>query len=216
MNFKSQRNIRGWQHKQVQNSSNGTQKQAIKSSKCKSAAFTVLPLFPHCGSWRTEETPSPCLSRPPAQSPETGWRKNRVPAPFAGNYGSCLNLPTLKQEQRNPGCWPANADRQTDTDPLWISELWSEAKHGFNCPFSHTRKRHFSCMNTGFMSSSYFQIFNIFLFPKGVFNRVLSLYFHHKMTTKQKDNKELIILKKYCTIPLFYLFIYFTICSISL
>lgn len=34
-----------------------------------------------------------------------------------------------------------------------------------------------------------------FVCPKRVFNRVLSLYFKCKMTTKQKDNKELIILK---------------------
>lgn len=49
-----------------------------------------------CEVRRSPPLPSPHLSSPLAQSPGTGWRKNKLHAPFAFNYGSCLNLPTLK------------------------------------------------------------------------------------------------------------------------
>lgn len=146
----------------------------------------MLQLFLPCGEMLVrwwDALPSPHLSGPPAQSPGTGRRKNKLHAPFAFNYGSCLNLPTLKEEQIDPGWRPTNAH----THPVGISEqwLWRQLQRLLYTVQIHCTV---NCM-----------------ILKSIFNRAL-ICFHSTVTVTTERIKELMILVK--MLHSFLLFIY--------
>lgn len=115
MNFKSWRNIRGRQHKQVQNSSNRTQRQAIKALNVNQLHPPHSPLFffPFHSADAGElegPPPSPNLSNSPAQSSGTGRRgggarrhrqrlKKQVPRPLCIRFMFKAPNPKTRTEE---------------------------------------------------------------------------------------------------------------------
>lgn len=88
-----------------------------------------------------------------------GGGGNRFPALFAFNYGSCLNLPNPKTRTEESRM-VASSCRQSDRDKTLFGYLSTGVKPSIAviAPFHTSANANFSCMNIGFMFSSYFQI----------------------------------------------------------
>lgn len=79
------------------------------------------------------------------QNKKTGFMN-----PFAFNYWSCLNLPTLKNKNGGiqDGGQLIQRDRQTQ-NPFGYLSVGVKPSTAVIGPFSHTSKRRFSCRNSG-------------------------------------------------------------------
>lgn len=106
--------------------------------------------------------------------------------PFAFNYWSCLNLPTLKNKNGGiqDGGQLIQRDRQTQ-NPFGYLSVGVKPSTAVIGPFSHTSKRRFSCRNSG--RAAIKKIFKTFLWYLREFLLCLD------MTMKENENNESII-----------------------